>query len=72
MSTKVDPLNQHDLLHPHYGQADCCLCKAEGQVSELKEKVRTLKEFCEKLTKSSYPLEPEIQKLINERFWELI
>ena len=65
MSTKIGPLNQHQFLHPHYGPDNCCLCKAE-------EKVKILKEFCEKLTKNSHPPDKEIQKLVDEHFWRLM
>ena len=68
MSTKVGPLNQHDFLHPHYGQADCCLCKAEYRITRLKE---ILTKFCEVMKKQEN-LPPEITKLVDEHFWELV
>ena len=34
--------NQHDYLHPFYGEQNCCLCKAESRIKELEEKVAEL------------------------------
>ena len=72
MATKIGPLNQHEYLHPNYGKEDCCLCKSEIEVKDLKSKVTVLKEFCKRLSSSQYPLEPEIQELINKKFWEIL
>jgi len=36
MPTKVMPLNQHEVLHNWYGAHDCCLCRAESKIYELK------------------------------------
>ena len=30
------------VLHPIYGQNDCCLCKANQQIKELEAKVKEL------------------------------
>ena len=44
MSAKMGPLNQHDYLHPFYGEDNCCLCKAESRIQELERKVAELTE----------------------------
>ena len=67
MATK-QPYNQHDYLHPHYGPGNCCLCKEEERVRRLKDAFRTL---AAKL-KDQKDLDPEISKLVDEHFWELI
>lgn len=42
MSVKALMPNQHDYLHPFYGEDNCCLCKAEARIKELEEKVKLL------------------------------
>ena len=35
--------NQHDPLHFIYGNYDCCLCKAELEIRELKNEIVELR-----------------------------
>ena len=65
MSTKQGPLNQHEYLHPHYGQDNCCLCKAEEENRQLK---LILLKFG-KLIKQQHALDSEIVKLVDD--WDL-
>lgn len=42
MSAKTLLPNQCDLLHPFYGQDNCCLCMANVRIAELEKKIEEL------------------------------
>lgn len=68
MATKIGPLNQHEVLHNHYGPHDCCLCTAEARIQQYKN---TLRNFCT-LLKEQKNLDPEIVKLVDEQLWNIV
>jgi len=43
MTTKMLLPNQCALLHPIYGQDDCCLCKANQRIAELETAIKQAK-----------------------------
>ncbi len=62
MSAKTLLPNQHNYLHPFYGQENCCLCKAEFRIRDLEKEVERLKSLHEnvvvrkaKVRRTSYP-----------------
>jgi len=42
MSTKCLLPNQHTPLHLLYGRDDCCLCRAQKEIDDLKNKIQDL------------------------------
>ena len=54
MSAKTLLPNQCIPLHIIYGHDDCCLCKANGQIEELKSEIVKLKEKIKELEDKSY------------------
>jgi len=46
MAAKNITLDQCRILHPIYGQHDCCLCRERRRVQELEEEIERLKALC--------------------------
>ncbi len=50
MSAKALLPNQCDVLHSIYGRDDCCLCKANAMIQELKWELEALNELLRQRT----------------------
>jgi len=48
MATKILSENQCRVLHQHYGENDCCLCKERAKTAELETKYHDLRELVQK------------------------
>jgi uncharacterized coiled-coil protein SlyX len=54
MATKIAPVNQHEILHQHYLENNCCLCKAEARIKELEQQLSHVKPVTEEMIRGIF------------------
>uniref|UniRef100_A0A6M3LD01 Uncharacterized protein n=1 Tax=viral metagenome TaxID=1070528 RepID=A0A6M3LD01_9ZZZZ len=65
MATKALNVNQHHILHELYPD-DCCLCKAENEIDQLKAENARLKDRVAELEQKVDDKQDEINHLQEE------
>ena len=68
MSAKMLLPNQHIPLHFFYGQNDCCLCREQSLVSDLRNKVASLESRLAEALERNAKLQDELGRSFDNNF----